>query len=173
MSRTLESKKIVVKQAGEIAMNAVSAVAAEYTGLTVAEMTELRRSARAARVHIMVLKNTLAKRAFKDTSFECMNGDMVGPLLLAFSNDEPGSAARVIRDFSMDHEKLVVKIIALDGRLFAESDLTKLADMPSLDMARSMLLQLLKQPLEKFVRTLCEPQAKLTRLISAYTESKR
>jgi len=170
VSLTLEAKKVIVNEVAEVAAKAPSAIAAEYIGLTVAEMTELRKSARDAGIYMRVVRNTLAKRAFEDTHFECMKDEMVGPLLLAFSNDEPGSAARVIRDFAKSSDKLVVKLIALDGKLLDPSDLSRLASMPSLDEARSMLLGLLQATQGKFVRTVAEPQAKFARLLAAYRD---
>ena len=96
-----------------------------------------------------------------------MRDSLVGPLLLAFSNEEPGSAAKVIRDFSKDNQKLVVKLVSIDGRLLDASDIERLAKMPTLDEARAMLLGLLQAPMSKFVRTVAEPQAKFARLLAA------
>ena len=170
MSLTLEAKKVIVDEVAEVAAKAPSAIAAEYIGLTVAEITELRKSARDAGIFMKVVRNTLAKRAFEGTDFECMNDGMVGPLLLAFANDEPGSAARVIRNFAKSNDKLNVKLIALDGNLLEPSDLQRLASMPSLEEARSMLLGLLQAPQGKFVRTVAEPQAKFARLLAAHRD---
>ena len=116
MSLTLEAKKAIVEDIANVAAEAPSVIAAEYIGLTVAEMTELRNAAREAGVYLKVIRNTLARRALENTQFECMRDGLVGPLVLAFSNDEPGSAARVIRDFAKDNDKLVVKLVALDGK---------------------------------------------------------
>lgn len=167
MSLTLEQKKVIVEEVAEVASKAPTAIAAEYSGLTVAEMTDLRNSARSAGVYLRVVRNTLARRAFKDTSFECMSDSMVGPLLLAFSNDEPGSAAKVIRDFSKGNDKLVVKLVSMDGQLLAASDLERVAKLPSLDEARAMFLGLMQAPMSKFVRTVAEPQGKFARLLAA------
>lgn len=167
MSLTLEQKKVIVEEVAEVASKAPTAIAAEYSGLTVAEMTDLRNSARSAGVYLRVVRNTLARRAFKDTSFECMSDSMVGPLLLAFSNDEPGSAAKVIRDFSKDNDNLVVKLVSMDGQLLAASDIERVAKLPSLDEARAMFLGLMQAPMSKFVRTVAEPQGKFARLLAA------
>ena len=167
MGLSIEAKKAMVSEIAEVAAGAPSAIAAEYIGLTVADMTELRKAARDAGIYMKVIRNTLARRAFENTSFECMSDGLVGPLLLAFSNDEPGSAAKVIRNFAKDNEKLVVKLIALDGKLLEPSDLERLANLPSLEQARGMLLGVLQAPLTKFVRVLAEPEAKFVRIVAA------
>ena len=167
MSMNIEQKKAIVEEVAKVADIAPTAIAAEYIGLNVAQMTELRRSARAAGVYLKVVRNTLARRALEGTKFDCMREELTGPLILAFSNEEPGSAAKIIREFSKNNEKLVVKLIALDGKLLAASDLERVADIPSLEQARSMLLGLMQAPMAKFVRLLAEPEAKFARLLAA------
>lgn len=167
MSLTLEQKKAIVSEVAEVAAKSPAAIAAEYIGLNVAEISELRKNAREAGIYLKVVRNTLAKRALENTSFDCMRDGLVGPLLLAFSNDEPGSAAKIIRDFRKDNEKLVVKLIASEGKLLDVSDLERLAKLPSLDEARSMFLGVLKAPMGKLVRVLAEPEAKFARLLAA------
>ena len=154
MGLTLDAKKAIADEVNGIAAVAPSAIAAEYIGLTVAEMNELRNAAREAGVYIKVVRNTLARRALENTQFECMRDNLVGPLLLVFSSDEPGSAAKVVRNFAKSNEKLEVKLVSLDGNLLEPSEINKLANLPSLDDARSMLLGLLSSPLTKFVRTI-------------------
>ena len=167
MGLTLEAKKAIVKEVNGIATEAPSAIAAEYIGLTVTEMTELRNAAREAGVYLKVVRNTLARRALENTQFECMRDNLVGPLLLVFSNNEPGSAAKVVRNFAKDNKKLAVKLISLDGNLLEPSGISKLASLPSLDEARATLLGLFNLPLTKFVRTLSEPAAKFARALGA------
>ena len=167
MSLNLEQKKAIVSEIAGIAAEAPSAIAAEYIGLNVAAMTQLRQSAREAGIYLKVVRNTLARRALEGTKFECMRDGLVGPLLLAFSNDEPGSAAKIIRDFAKQNDKLIVKLVSLDGRLLDAADIDRVANIPSLDQARSMLLGLFKAPLGKFVRVLSEPEAKFVRLLAA------
>ena len=167
MTLNIEAKKAIVSEIAEVATNAPTAIAAEYIGLNVAEMTDLRRSARDQGIYLKVVRNTLAKRALEGTKFDCMREVLVGPLLLAFSNDEPGSAARVIRDFAKGNDNLVVKLVAVDGNLLAAADLNRVANIPTMDQARAMFLGLLQAPLGKFVRVLSEPQAKLVRLLAA------
>jgi large subunit ribosomal protein L10 len=167
---TLEQKQAVVAEVAAVAATAPAAIAAEYSGLNVAEMTSLRRSARDAGIYLKVVRNTLARRAVEGTQFDCMRATLTGPLLLAFSNEEPGSAAKVIRDFAKENGKLVVRFVSLDGRLLDSSDIERVASLPSLDQARSMLLGLLQAPLGKFLRVLSEPEAKLLRLLDARRE---
>ncbi len=170
MSLTLEQKQAVVAEVAAVAAAAPALIAAEYSGLNVAQMTALRRLARDAGIYLRVVRNTLARRAFEGTQFDCMRSTLTGPLLLAFSNDEPGSAAKVIRDFAKENEKLVVKLISLDGRLLDSAEIESVANLPSLDQARSKLLGLLQAPLGKFLRVLSEPEAKLLRLLDARRE---
>ena len=170
MSLTLEQKQAVVAEVAAVAAAAPAVIAAEYSGLNVAEMTALRRSARDAGIYLKVVRNTLARRALEGTQFDCMRGTLTGPLLLAFSNEEPGSAAKVISDFAKENKKLVVRLVSLDGRLLASTDIERVASLPSLDQARSMLLGLLQAPLGKFLRVLSEPEAKLLRLLDARRE---
>lgn len=167
MGLNLDAKKAIVDEVAHVAAEAPSAIAAEYIGLTVADMTKLRSAAREAGVYLKVVRNTLARRAFENSNFECMRDSLVGPLVYAFSNDEPGSAARVIRDFSKGNDKLVVKLVALDGQLLDPSELGRLASMPSQDEARAMLLGLLSAPMGKFVRTVNEVPSKFARVLAA------
>ena len=167
MGLSLDAKKAIVEEVNSVAVAAPSAIAAEYIGLTVTELTELRNAAREAGVYLKVVRNTLARRALENTQFECMRDNLVGPLLLVFSNDEPGSAAKVVRNFAKSNEKLEVKLISLDGNLLEPSEITKLANLPSLDEARSMLLGLLSSPLTKFVRTISEPPSKFARVLGS------
>ena len=167
MGLSLDAKKAIVEEVNSVAAAAPSAIAAEYIGLTVTELTELRNAAREAGVYLKVVRNTLARRALENTQFECMRDNFVGPLLLVFSNDEPGSAAKVVRNFAKSNEKLEVKLISLDGNLLEPSEITKLANLPSLDEARSMLLGLLSSPLTKFVRTISEPPSKFARVLGS------
>jgi len=145
----------------------VTAVAAEYRGLSVAEMTELRKEARNAGVYMRVVKNTLARRAVEGTEFECMRETLNGPILLAFAKDDPGAAARVIKNFAKGHDALQAVSLSAGGRLLPASDLATLADLPTLDQARAMLLGVMMAPMTKLARTLAEPSAMLARTLSA------
>ena len=172
MALRLDDKKAVVEEVAAIAAVAHSAIGAEYAGLSVAELTELRKAARQAGVYLRVVKNTLARRAVEGTDFECMKEGLTGPLILAFSMEDPGSVARVIGDFSKTNDKLVPKLVSVGGRLYGASELKRLASMPTRDQAISLLMAVMKAPVEKFVRTLNEPHAKLTRTIAAVKQQK-
>jgi len=150
----LDSKKAVVKEVAVFAAKAHSAIAAEYRGLTVTELTELRKTARETGVYLRVVKNTLAKRAVAGTEFECMQSGLIGPLLIAFSMEDPGAAARLISNFAKTHDKLITKIVAIGGQSFGGSELARLASLPTRDQGIGMLMSVMKAPTEKFVRTL-------------------
>jgi large subunit ribosomal protein L10 len=150
----LDSKKAVVKEVAEYAAKAYSAVAAEYRGLTVTELTELRKTARETGVYLRVVKNTLAKRAVAGTEFECMQDGLIGPLLLAFSMEDPGAAARLISNFAKSHDKLITKIVAIGGQSYDGSELARLASLPTRDQGIALLMAVMRAPTEKFVRTL-------------------
>lgn len=173
MPLTLEQKKQIVSEVAEVAGQALSAVAVEYRGVTVEEMTELRGKARQGGVYLRVVKNTLARRAVKGTEFECMTEALTGPLALAFSQEDPGSAARLVKDFAKDHELLKVRALSVGGQLLDGSQLERLASLPTRDQALSMLMAVMKAPVEKFVRTLNEPHAKLVRTIAAVRDQKQ
>ena len=167
MALRLEDKKALVKEVNAVAGDAVTAVAAEYRGLSVGEMTELRKTARDSGVYLRVIKNTLARRAVEGTDFECMQETLKGPILLAFAKDDPGAAARVIKDFAKEHDALQAVSLSAGGQLLPGSDLSKLADLPTLDQARAMLLGVMVAPMSQLVRTLAEPPAMLARTMSA------
>jgi large subunit ribosomal protein L10 len=167
MALRLEDKKALVQEVNAVAGDSVTAVAAQYRGLTVAEMTELRRVARSSGVYMRVVKNTLARRAVEGTVFECMQDTLKGPILLAFAKDDPGAAARVIKDFAKEHEALQAVSLSAGGRLLPASDLDRLANLPTLERARAMLLGMLIAPMGTLVRTLAEPPAMLARTLSA------
>jgi len=168
----LEDKKSIVAEVSAIAAEAHSVVAAEYHGLTVDEMTALRVSARNSGVYLRVVKNTLARRAFEGTDFECMNDGLVGPLVLAFSQEDPGSAARLVKDFAKDHDALVTKMVSIGGEMLAPTELDRLAKMPTKDQAISILMSVMMAPTEKLARTLKEVPGKLVRTVEAIKQTK-
>ncbi len=154
MATNLENKKVVVDEVAQYAAKAFSAVAAEYRGLTVADLTALRSTARSAGVYLRVVKNTLARRSVSGTEFECMQEGLKGPLILAFSMDDLGSAARLIHDFAKTNDKLVAKIIAFDGKIHEISELSRLASLPTRDQGISLIMAVMKAPVGKLARTL-------------------
>jgi large subunit ribosomal protein L10 len=173
MALRLEDKKTLVAEVNEVAANAFSAVVAEYRGLTVMQMTELRKTARESGVYMRVVKNTLARRAIQGTEFECLNEAIKGPLLLAFSQEDPGAAARVVKKFAEDNHKLVTVGLAISGNLLPASDLDRLASLPNREQALAMLAGLIQAPITKLVRTLVEPHTKLVRSIAAVRDRKQ
>ena len=174
MSLSFAEKQAVVAEVAEVASNAYSAVAAEYRGLTVSQMTALRVQARQNGVYLRVVKNTLAKRALADTDFECLQDSLSGPLLLAFSQEDPGAAARVIKDFTKnkDNDKLVVKALSVGGEVLPGEQLDRLASLPTREQALSMLLGCMRAPLDKFARTINEVPSKFVRTLAALRDQK-
>jgi large subunit ribosomal protein L10 len=173
MALRLEDKKALVTEVNEVASTAESAIAAEYRGLSVAQMTEFRAKARSEDVYVRVMKNTLAKRAIEGTDFECLTESLRGPLLLAFSREDPGAAARVIKAFAKDNEALETKAVVIGGTLYGPEDLARLASLPNLEQARAMLLGVLQAPMSALVRTLAEPPAMLARVLAARGDSEQ
>ena len=173
MAINLDDKKAMVAEVAEVAAAAQSVVAAEYRGLTVGQMTELRAKARVQGVYMRVVKNTLARRALAGTAFEQVGPKLKGPLVLAFSKDDPGAAARLVKDFGKTNEKLVATLVALGGKILPAEDLDRVANLPTREQALSMLLGVLKAPIQKFVATLAEPPAKLARTVAAIRDQKQ
>ena len=173
MALNLEDKKALVAEVAEVAARAQSVVAAEYRGLTVGQMTELRAKARRQGVYMRVVKNTLARKALAGTSFESVGPRLKGPVVLAFSKDDPGAAARVVKDFAKANEKLVATLVSLGGQVLSAAELERVASLPTREQALSMLLGVLKAPIQKLVRTLAEPPAKLARTLGALRDQKQ
>ena len=173
MALNLEDKKALVAEVAEVAAVAQSVVAAEYRGLTVSQMTELRARARKSGVYMRVVKNTLARKALAGTTFASVGPKLKGPLVLAFSKDDPGAAARVVKEFAKAHEKLVATLVSLGGQVLPAAELEKVASLPTREQALALLLGVLKAPIAKFVGTLAAPGAKLARTVAAVREQKQ
>ena len=173
MALSLDEKKAIVAEVSEIAASAYSAVAAEYNGIDAAQMTDLHAKARAGGVYLRVVKNTLAKRAVQGTDFECMQDAFAGPLLLAFSQEDPGAAARVVKEFAKGNDKLVVKVVSVGGKLLAAADLERLASLPTKEQAISMLMSVMQAPITKLARTLNEVPGKMVRTVAAIRDQKQ
>jgi large subunit ribosomal protein L10 len=170
MALRLDDKKALVAEVNAVAANAASVVAAEYRGLTVTQMTELRAKARKSGVYLRVVKNTLARKAVAGTPFEVVSPRLKGPLVLAFSTDDPGAAARLVKDFAKANDKLVPTVVSLGGSLLEAKDIDRVASLPTLDAARASLVGLLQAPLSQLVRTVNEPHAQLVRVLAAYKD---
>ncbi len=173
MALKLEDKKQVVSEVAAVAADALSAVAVEYSGLSVDDLTELRKQAREGGVYLRVVKNTLAKRALTGTEFEFMSTGLKGQLMLAFSQEDPGGAARIVREFAKEHEQLKPALISIGGELLDPSELKRLADLPTYDQAISMLMALMKAPVEKLTRTINEVPGKFVRTVAAVRDQKQ
>ncbi len=167
MGLRLEDKQAIVTEVQAVAQTAHSVVAAEYRGLTVSQLTGLRAKARQAGVYMRVVKNTLVRRAVAGTQYECIAGSLKGPLILAFSKEDPGAAARVVKEFAKGNDKLVPTLVSLGGQVYPGAEIDRVASLPTKPQALSMLLGVMKAPVSKFVRTLAEPTAKLVRTIDA------
>jgi large subunit ribosomal protein L10 len=172
MALNFAEKQAIVAEVAEVAASAYSAVAAEYRGISVDDMTSLRAQARSNGVYLRVVKNTLARRAVEGTEFECMQDGLVGPLVLAFSQQDPGAAARVIKDFAKENKKLEVKLVAIGGKLLGPGDLDTLAKMPTYEQAISLLMAVMQAPVAKLARTLNEVPGKLVRTVAAIRDAK-
>ena len=172
MAIGLDQKQQIVAEVNEAAASALSAVLADYRGMTVAEMTEMRVKARESGVYLRVVRNTLAKRAVEGTEYECLSESFVGPTLVAFSHDDPGSAARLLKDYAKEHEDLEVKAVAIGGQAFGADQIDRVATLPTLDEARAMLMSVMQAPIVKLARTLNEVPAKLVRVVAAVKDQK-
>ena len=173
MALSFNEKEAIVAEVAEIANSAHSVVVAEYAGLESNDMNILRDNARKGGAVIRVVKNTLARRAIEGTDYECLQDSLVGPLVMAFSQEDPGSAARVIKEFSKDNDNLVVKALSISGQLLAASELERLASLPTKDQAISMLMSVMQAPVTKLARTLNEVPGKLVRTVAAIRDDKQ
>ena len=172
MALKLEDKKAIVAEVANIASKAISAVVADYRGLTVAEMTDLRAKARKNGVYLRVVRNTLAKRAIENTEFACMQDSLVGSVFLAFSHEDPGAVARLLKDAIRDYEKLTICALALGGKLLSVKDIETVAKLPTRDQALAILMSVMQAPATKLVRTMAEPYAMFVRTVAAIRDKK-
>lgn len=171
MSLSLEDKKTVVEQVSGVLSDSQTAIVAEYRGLTVQKMTSLRREAREAGVFLRIVKNTLARRAVKDSDFECLDEHLVGPLALAASQD-PVAAAKVLARFDKANEAFSIKIGAMSGSLLSIEDINALAKLPGREELLATLVGTMQAPITKFVRTLSEVPSKFVRTLAAVRDAK-
>ena len=152
MAHNLSQKQEVVAELADVAAKAHSLVAAEYAGTTVSQMTAMRKKARETGVYLKVVKNTLAVRAVAGTEFEVVQDKLVGPLLYAFSTEEPGAAGRLIKEFAKGNDKLQPKVVSVGGQLYPASHVEVLASLPTRDQALAMLARVLAEPASMFAR---------------------
>lgn len=173
MALGLEAKKQVVAEVSEIANQALSAVVAEYRGLTVADMTDLRVKARDSGVYLRVIRNTLAKRAVEGTEFECMQDALTGPVICAFSQDDPGAAARLLKDYSKEFEAMNVTAIAIGGELLGADQLDAVASLPTYEEALAKLMSVMNGPITKLTRTINDIPGRVVRVVAAVKDTKQ
>lgn len=173
MALNLNDKKAIVADLSSVVSGSVSALAADYRGLTVVEMTELRAKARDCGVYVQIVRNTLARKAVEGTEYACMTEALTGPLVLMFSKEEPSAPARLVRDFAKTNDKLEVKALALNGELLGPESLAQVASLPSYDEGIAMLMSVMQAPVTKFVRTLSETYAQAVRVVSAVGDQKK
>ena len=152
MALNLSQKQVVVAELAEVAGKAHSLVAAEYAGTTVSQMTAMRKKARESGVFLKVVKNTLASRAVEGTDYECVKDALTGPLLYAFSQEDPGAAGRLIKEFAKGNDKLQAKVVSLGGKLYPGSHVEVIASLPTRDQALAMLARVLAEPASMFAR---------------------
>ena len=173
MTLRLNDKKAIVAEVSDVASTALSAVAANYRGMSVGDMTKLRAKARTDGVYLRVVRNTLAKRAVAGTQFECMQDGLVGPLILAFSVDDPGASARLLKEFAKECDALDVTMLSVSGKILPATDIDILAKLPTYEQAISQLMSVMQAPIAKFVRTLAAPHTKLVRTVAAVRDQKQ
>ena len=173
MAIRLEDKKQIVSEVNEAATSALSAVLADYRGVTVSDLTALRKSAREQNVYLRVVRNTLLKRAVEGTQYECIQSVLTGPTILAFSLEDPGAAARVLKDFAKANDKFEVKALSVGGKLLSADQIDALATLPTYDQAVSMLMSVMLAPVTKLVQTFNEVPTKVTRAVAAVRDQKQ
>jgi len=173
MALNLQEKKEVVAELANVAQSAYSLVAAEYAGMTVSQLTDLRRKARQTGVFLKVAKNTLVRRAVEGTDYACIKDALSGPMLYAFSQEDPGAAGRLIKDFAKGNEQLKAKLVAIGGQMYPAQHVERLASLPTREQALTMLVRVLVAPVERLVRTLAEPAAQVARVVAAVRDQKQ
>ena len=173
MALNLESKKVIVDQVGTTASNALSLIIADARGVNVTDMTILREKAREQNIEIRVVRNTLAKLAFKGTDFECVSEVLTGPSLFGFSMEDPGAAARLLKEFAKDNDKVEVKALSISGQLLDNGQIDVLAKLPTLEQALGQLACVTLAPITKLVRTFNEVPTKVTRVVGAVRDKKQ
>ncbi len=172
MSLSMEQKKAMVAEVSGVLADSQAAILAEYRGLTVAQMTDLRAKARKAGVYVRVVKNTLVRRAVAGSPFECLKDHLSGPLAFAASQD-PVAVAKLLMDFAKDNDKLHVTTGSMGGRLITSAEMQVLAKLPGREVLLSILLGTMRAPVQKFVQTMNEVPAKFVRTLAAVRDQKQ
>ena len=173
MALRLEDKQAIVADVHETAASALSLVIADSRGVTVTDMTALRKQARENQIRLQVVRNTLAKRAMQGTDFECVRDVLKGPSIFGFSMEDPGAAARLFKDFAKENEKFSVKALSVGGKLLGAEQIDALAKLPTRDEALARLASVMIAPVTKLVRTFNDVPGRITRVVSAVADKKR
>ena len=172
MALGIEDKKSIVAEIGVTAGDALSLVVADARGVTVSDMTVLRKQARENQVVLRVVKNSLAKRSFEGTDFECLNDALIGPSLFGFSMEDPGAAARLFKEFAKENKDFEVKLLSVSGQKLESSQLDVLAKLPTRDQALAQLCSVMIAPVTKLARTFNEIPSKVVRVVDQVGKSK-
>ena len=170
MSLSIDQKKAVVSEVTQALSAAQAAVLAEYRGLTVAQITELRSEARNLGVDVRVVKNTLARRVVADSSFECLTDHFIGPLMIS-SSEDPVAVAKLVSKFAKDNEELKITIGAMNGDLLDLPAIQALAKLPGREELLATLVGTMAAPVTKLVQTLNEVPSKFVRTLAAVRDS--
>ncbi|MBD8085209.1 MULTISPECIES: 50S ribosomal protein L10 [Limosilactobacillus] len=153
MSEAAIAKKAeVVKQTVELLNNAESAIVVDYRGLTVAEVTDLRKQLRDAGVKMSVIKNKILDRAVEGTDYEDLKSTFVGPTAVAFSDEDPIAPAKILKNFADDHDALEIKGGFIEKKVKTLDEINEYATMPSREDLLSMLASALQDPMRKIAR---------------------
>lgn len=173
MALRLEDKKAIIAEVNEVAGRALSVVIADYRGVTVGDITGLRVKARDSGVYLRVVRNTLASRAVEGTEFQCLQEALIGPTILAFSMEDPGAAARLLKEFAKQNDRFVIKALAVGGKLMGAEQIDALATLPTREEALSRLMSVMQGPIAKLARTINEVPSKLVRTLAAVSDRKK
>ncbi|MCH8256710.1 MAG: 50S ribosomal protein L10 [Proteobacteria bacterium] len=169
----LKEKQAIVAEVNETANKALSAVMADYRGVSVDDMTTLRKTAREVGVQVRVIRNTLARRAFEGTEFECLNEALLGSNILAFSIEDPGAGARLFKDFAKENKEFEIKALSIGGKLLPADQIDVVAKLPTRDQAISLLMAVMQAPVTKLVMTLNDVPGRVTRVVAAVRDQKQ
>ena len=172
MPITLAKKRTIVSGVSAVAVKAFAAVVADYRGLTVNQMNQIRMQARVSGVYLKVVRNTLTKRSFLNTDFSCLNDALVGPVFIALSLNAPSDAARLLKGFIKTFENLKIKAMSVGNKLYSPEQLDLVSSLPTKNEAIARLMFVIKAPIEKLVRTMAEPPVKLVRALTAIKSQK-
>lgn len=173
MAIKLDEKKVIVAEVSETASNALSLVVADYRGVTSNDMATLRAKARAESVNLRVVRNTLARKALEGTEYACATEVFVGPTIMAFSMEDPGAAARLLKDFAKENDKFEIKALAVGGELMGADQIDRLAKLPTREQALGLLVGVIQAPITKLARTFNEVPTKVTRAVAAIRDQKQ